>query len=208
MQKNHIMTKTLTLLTFLIIASFSLNAQNDYNRTDNLGRRQGKWIDYHLNGNVRCKGEFKDNEPTGEFIYYSEGGEMIAKGKYDNKKKQGQWEYYSADEGSLILVENYKDGMIIGKTVAYSPITHNVIEEIEYVNNVKEGIFNKYYDNGRIMIKASYRNDKLDGNYIFYYPNTMPKEEGQYKEGDKVGEWKTYDMEGNIISVDKYDKEF
>ena len=28
--------------------------------------------------------------------------------------------------------------------------------------------------------------------------------EGEYKNGCKFGEWKTYDPEGNLISVDKY----
>jgi hypothetical protein len=61
----------LLTLTLTLLFGFSLeniNAQNDYNKTDNQGRRQGKWIDFHDNGKIRYTGEFKNNEPIGEFL--------------------------------------------------------------------------------------------------------------------------------------------
>lgn len=217
---------TLSLTLLLSLSSLNLNAQNDYNKTDNQGRRQGKWVDFHNNGKIRYTGEFKNNEPIGEFLYYSEegvlvaknnyikksniseteiyasNGNVIAKGKYQDKKKHEKWEYFSEETGSLILVENYENGMIVGKSVAYSPTTQIVIEETEYQNNLKHGTYNKYYDNGRIMVKANYQNDKLNGDYVFYYPNGVIKEEGRFFENQKVGEWRTYDMEEGLLSVD------
>ena len=227
------MKKILGLLTLTLTFLFgfsleNINAQNDYNKTDNQGRRQGKWIDFHDNGKTRYTGEFKNNEPIGEFLYYSEegvlvaknnylkksditetemyaaNGKVIAKGKYINKKKHDKWEYFSEENGALILTENYENGMIVGKSVAYSPMTQMVIEEIEYVNGMKNGVCNRYYDNGRIMEKANYQNDQLNGDYAFYYPNGVVKEEGKYVENRRVGEWKTYDMEEGVISVDIY----
>ena len=70
------MKKILGLLTLTLTFLFgfsleNINAQNDYNKTDNQGRRQGKWIDFHDNGKTRYIGEFKNNEPIGEFLYYS-----------------------------------------------------------------------------------------------------------------------------------------
>lgn len=229
------MKKVSSLLSLLILFNLSILAQNDYNKTDELGRRQGKWLDYHDNGQVRYTGEFKNNEPVGEFLYYSEGGvltakmvyekrkgkeitpqmstcemyssngNIIAKGRYSDRKKHEQWEYYSETDGSLILKENYDNGVMTGITTAYSNITHNIIEETEYLNGIKNGICNKYYDNGRIMVKMTYKDDELDGSYVSYYPNGAPKEEGMFKDGIKIGEWKTYDMEGNIISTDIFD---
>ena len=84
------MKKILGLLTLTLTLLFgfsleSINAQNDYNKTDNQGRRQGKWIDFHDNGKTRYTGEFKNNEPIGEFLYYSEDGTLIAKNNYLKK---------------------------------------------------------------------------------------------------------------------------
>ena len=41
---------TLTLTLLFGFSTENINAQNDYNKTDNHGRRQGKWIDFHDNG--------------------------------------------------------------------------------------------------------------------------------------------------------------
>ena len=215
----------LTLLTLLF--SENIYAQNNYNKTDKQGRRQGKWIEYHSNGQIRYKGQFKNNEPVGEFLYYSENGNLfaknkilknnvteseiyspegkvVAKGKYINKKKQDRWEYYSEEDGSLILVENYNNGNLVGKSEAYLAGTQLVIEETEYVNGMKHGFYSRFYDNGVPMIEAYYHNDKLSGNYIHYYQNGIVKEEGLFKDGAKVGEWKYYDISGNLISTDNY----
>lgn len=229
------MKKVASLLSLLILFNISVLAQNDYNKTDDLGRRQGKWVDYHDNGQMRYEGEFKNNEPIGEFLYYSEEGKLtakmiyekrkgkemtpqistcemysgngniIARGRYSDRKKHESWEYYSETDGALILKENYDNGVLTGTSTVFSPITHNITEETEYLNGIKNGICNKYYDNGRPMVKMSYKDDKLDGSYVSYYPNGVPKEEGMFKEGMKVGEWKTYDMEENVVSIDNFD---
>ena len=142
----------------LFLSSNDINAQNDYNKTDNLGRRQGKWVDYHENGQVRYRGQFKNNEPIGDFLYYSENGnliakntylkksqesvsemysengQVIAKGNYLNKKKNGEWKYFSEKDGSLVLVEYYDNGFLNGESVVYFSGTQNVIEKTLYVN--------------------------------------------------------------------------
>ena len=224
------MKKIIYFLTFSITLLFAENAytQNTYNKTDKHGRRQGKWIEYHDNGQIRYKGQFKNNEPIGEFLYYSEAGTLIAKNKYQkntdvteneiyssdgdiiakgnyiNKKKQDKWEYFSEEDGSLILVENYHNGLLVGKSVAYLTGTQIVIEETEYSNGMRHGLYSRFYDNGVPMIEATYKDDKLNGSYVHYYLNGMVKEEGSFKDGSKIGEWKIYDIEGNLISTDNY----
>ena len=131
-------------------------------------------------------------------------GLNIAKGKYLDKKKTEKWEYFSEKNGALILIENYENGKLDGKSIAYSSVNNIIVEETEYVDGLKNGAYNKYYDNGKIMVKANYKNDILDGEYVFYYPNGIVKEEGLFSDGQKVGEWKTYDMEEGLLSVDVY----
>lgn len=223
---------SLIFASLLAIITLSISndicAQNNYNKLDKHGRRQGKWVDYHANGQIRYEGEFKNNNPVGEFLYYSENGDLIAKntyikktdvaesevysaegkvvakGNYVNKKKNGQWKYFSEEDGSLILLENYENGLLIGKTEAYLPGTQRIIEETEYVNGMKHGLYLRYYDNGVPMVEAYYSNDVLHGTYVHYYPNGNVKEEGMFKEGAKIGPWNIYDVDGNLISTDNY----
>ena len=197
-----------TLMSLLLLTCFStenLNAQN--NKTDKNGLRQGEWVDYHENGNIRYKGQFKDNEPIGIFEYYNPEGKIIAKGQYLNKKKDGQWQYFSDKDGSLILTEDYQNGTLNGKAVVYIPGTDVVSEVTNYVNGVKNGEYTNYYDNGTLKMKTNYKNDALDGDYVYYYYNGVVKEEGRFTEGMKIGEWKTYDIEGNVVSTDNHEEE-
>lgn len=215
----------------LIFSTEVLNAQNTYNQTDKQGRRQGKWLEYYENGQVRYCGRFKNDMPSGEFLYYSEDGKLIAKnkftkdghesesemyaadgkivakGNYFDKKKNGKWCYFSDNDGSLILVEHYDNGLLVGKSVVYAPGTSIVVEEIEYVKGRRQGRYNKFYDNGVPMIEAYYQNDCLEGDYVSYYPNGIQKTEGRYHQGKKTGAWKTYDLEGHLISTDNYENE-
>ncbi len=215
--------KIIILSVFLTFSCINVMGQK-YNNIDKQGRRQGKWIEYFDNGKVRFEGQFKDDFPTGEFVYYDESGAVkvrnnyssdgsvaesvmysdsgvvVAQGNYKNKRKDGLWRFFSEKDGSLILEENYLNGLQNGKSLAYS--NGMVIEEVNYRNGVKHGFYNKYYDNGVPMMKACYKNGFLDGAFVSYYPNGVPKFEGMYTEGEKVGEWKTYDAEGNVVSVD------
>lgn len=201
-------TSLSVVLTFNVIMFLSLETiKAQDNKIDKDGFRQGEWVDYHDNGNVRYKGQFKDNEPVGEFVYYTPDGKLIAKGQYLNKSKDGKWQYFSDKDGSLILTEDYGNGVLNGKAVVYIPGTEIVSEETNYVNGIKQGEYLKYYDNGALMVKASYKNDALDGDYVHYYSNGVVKEKGSFVEGMKVGEWKTYDIEGNVISTDNHEEE-
>lgn len=214
-----------TLLLFVVMAFSCTDAIcQKYNNTDKQGRRQGKWIEYFDNGKVKFEGQFKNDIPCGEFVYYDESGavkarnkyssdgsvsdsemysasgKVVAQGKYVNRKKDGLWRFFSEKDGSLILEENYVNGLPNGKSVAF--LNDVVIEEVNYLNGVKHGSYNKYYDSGVQMITATYKNGFLDGAFVTYYPNGMMNFEGVYRDGEKVGEWKTYDEEGNVVSTD------
>lgn len=197
----------LTLVLFFSIFTNYLYAQGDYNKTDDLGRKQGKWMEFYENGQLRYTGKFKNNEPVGEFVYYSAEGTMIGRGNYHDKKKQGKWEFFSEDNGALILLEHYDNGVLVDKSVVYNPVNQKVVEETEYVNGLRHGIYSKYYDNGVLMIMANYNQDTLDGEYKAYYFNGNLKEEGYFSSGVKIGKWKTYDTDGNILSEDIHDEE-
>ena len=89
----------------------------DFNQTDDKGRRQGTWRDYYSNGQLRYEGEFKNDNCKGTFRYYDEqgnlkatnefdksgeralnktyapNGRVVAPGYYLNQTKDGEWKY-------------------------------------------------------------------------------------------------------------------
>ncbi|NME72962.1 hypothetical protein HHU12_33700 [Flammeovirga aprica JL-4] len=44
----------------------------------------------------------------------------------------------------------------------------------------------------------------MEGEYLFYFQNGKIEMVGDYLDGQKVGEWITYDKEGNILSKENF----
>lgn len=216
------MKRHVFILVSLLLAVTTAFAQN-FNRTDNKGRRQGEWRDYYANGQLRYEGRFKNDKCKGVFKYYDEqgnlkatnefdksgekalnktyapNGRMIATGYYVNQKKEGEWKYYDAASGQLRLVEDNENGKVHGWSRLYNPNNGKLAEETQYVNGSPEGQCRKFSDTGVLLMECQYRNGLLDGPVKTYYPSTALKEEGQYGKGQKVGLWKTYNEDGDVI---------
>ena len=222
--KRHIL-----IAAFLLLATAATFAQ-DNNRTDSKGRRQGLWTGYHANGQKRYEGQFKNDKPKGLFNYYDENGilqatnssdksgekasnktyasdgALLAEGNYVNQKKEGVWKYYD-NSGRLILVEENKDGKVYGWSKIYNAETGTLAEETQFVNGLPDGVCRKYRDNGLLLQECHYVNGLLEGASTTFYANTSVKEEGNYCKGEKCGQWKTYNEDGDLVAVDSYDKE-
>jgi len=85
-----------------------------------------------------------------------------------------------------------------------------------------------YYPDSKIQLEGSYKNDKRDGTWIFYYKNgnkwseaeyidginngkTLTwfengnkRYEGFYKDGKQSGKWKFWDEKGNFVKEVNY----
>lgn len=218
---------------FLVIAALMMllpTFAQENNRTDSKGRRQGIWMDFYPNGQMRYEGEFKNDKAKGEFRYYDEqgnlkatntfdksgekalnktyapNGRLVATGYYVNQKKDGEWKYYDKETGQLLLSEENKNGVVDGWSRLYNPDNGVLAEETRYVNGEPEGACHKYSNTGVLIMECQYRNGLLDGPAKTYYPSSALKEEGRYAKGEKVGQWKTYNEEGDLISSDSFDE--
>lgn len=211
---------------FCLLATSLLAYSQEFNVTDNNGLRQGKWHGFYDNGQLRYQGQFKDGKGVGVFEYYDEQGNLkatntfekksnkvlnqtfatngtkIASGYYEDQKRSGEWKFFNEKDGSLIRTETYKDGKIVGVSKGYKD--GRVVEEIEYVNGVKNGKYNTYYDNGSPLSVGTYKDGSLSGMFTAYYPNGKVQFQGEYSYGVRMGIWRTYDDEGNEISSDKH----
>lgn len=192
----------LSIMAFFLLGISAVNAQ-DYNRTDEKGRRQGPWTDFYANGQKRYEGQFKDGKCQGEFKYYDEqghlkatntfdksgesalnktyapNGTLIASGYYVNQVKEGEWKFFAEENGVLITSEEYKAGLAHGSSKVF-------------------------YETGVLMTERQYVNGLLEGHAKIYYPSGALKEEGDYLHGDKTGIWKAYNEDGDVISSENF----
>ncbi len=154
-----------------------------------------KWTEYHQNGfPERIIDETND---TGWITHYYPDGKI--------KDSLFAWGEYSR-----ILGEWNENGERTSKTT---------VKGVDY-----DGMYYKYYDDGKLKQKASYSDGKVNGKGFYYYPSGNVEKEynfkdnlkdgknyeyyenGQiqndmfYKNGLLEGEQKAYDEKGNLIA--------
>ncbi len=73
-----------------------------------------------------------------------------------------------------------------------------VVEEGEYLDNRREGLWKKYYPTGDLRSEITYSENHPFGYYKTYYPNGNPEEEGYWKGNRNTGEFKRFHDNGKI----------
>lgn len=104
-----------------------------------------------------------------------------------NGLKQGYWIYYGKDFPNKGYADTSK------------------VEEGKYYDNIKEGLWIKYYPNAVIKSKGYLKHGKSDGNYLSYYQNGTIKEEGNYNNDHHYRVRISYFENGNIEEIKHFD---
>ena len=55
------------------------------------GERDGLWVWYYVNGQLRQKMNFKNGYKDGAYVAYHENGQLFAKGNFKNDEEEGDW---------------------------------------------------------------------------------------------------------------------
>ncbi|MBR4917918.1 MAG: tetratricopeptide repeat protein [Bacteroidales bacterium] len=160
-----------------------------------------------------------NNNPQGPFKYYYESGILKAEGLFNsNGEQDGELRSYD-EQGHLITVENYVDGLPFGLQNQYYP--NGQLEGTYVTDTTTQHPFITYYPNGKVKtqgfvtnskrtgqfielypsgtIKESYHynnNEELDGENIYYYPNGNLETKTTYKDGEFAGDYIEYDYDG------------
>ncbi|MBL7891935.1 MAG: toxin-antitoxin system YwqK family antitoxin [Bacteroidia bacterium] len=185
---------------------------------DEANKEQGHWKEYHVNGQLKAEGEYKDGKHIGEWTFYHPNGKVEQKGKYDRKgNAQGQWKWYY-ETGHLLREENYMNNVQDGLMIEYSD-SGNVITKGHYADGQKEdewiyemgdykevgkyrtdrrtGVWKHFYTpGGKLRFEGNYIDGNPDGKHVYYYPNGKKQQEGKYIMGRKEGNWEYWNEEG------------
>jgi len=97
-----------------------------------------------------------------------------------NNEKQGHWVIYN-ENGKY---KGYEEGQLV--------------EEGEYLNNKKSGIWTKYYPNGNVKHELTFANNVANGYAKIFYRSGQLQEEGVWKVNRWIGGYKYYYEEGNL----------
>ena len=61
-----------------------------------------------------------------------------------------------------------------------------------------------FYENGLLRFKGEYLDDEMHGYWEFYRKDGSVMRTGTFDRGKQVGEWKTFDREGNLVKVTNF----
>ena len=149
------------------------------------GLKEGSWVGYHKNGQLKNSGDFKNGNKEGTWITYYKNGQLLSKGGFKTGKEEGPWVIYF-DNGLLSDKGNFKTGNKEGPWVGYwkdaivseertgtfkngkkimeIPFTRKLTGKSQGVfkNGRAEGAWVKFWSNGQLMFKGDFKNGKRE----------------------------------------------
>lgn len=72
------------------------------------------------------------------------------------------------------------------------------VEEGNYVNNRKEGLWKRFYASGILRSEITYKNNRPYGAYTIYYPNGQVEERSTWHHNKNVGDFVRYYANGEL----------
>jgi len=109
------------------------------------GPKNGPFETTYFNGNLKTKGNYKDDEYDGIFYKYHRNGYLEESSTYVDGIRQGDYKSFY-DDGALRFEAKYKNDLIQGLTYLYYK-NSSLWEKAYYVNGVMV-TFVRYYENG------------------------------------------------------------
>ena len=123
-----------------------------------------------------------------------------------NKKANGFiWKdfYFSGAKQMEAVSLKENEEVFDGKVTWYFE-NGNVMQTVNYKNNVLSGERKNYYESGPLKSQYSYENGNIEGDWVSYHENSKLSESGTYKSGTRNGEWKEYHKNGKLKGEGSY----
>lgn len=135
-----------------------------------------------INGKLSEKGEYKDGKQEGIRTLFYESGKVQVEETYTNGQITAKKTYF--EEGQLQSEGQYDEAVTMNGEWKYYYQNGKLKESVHFKDNVEDGVFTEYYENG---------NKKAEGTYV---PMTF----GVEVEGIEDGELREYDEKGQLVT--------
>jgi len=125
-------------------------------------------------------------------------GEIAEEGLTDSKgMKTGIWVIYQGDGGYPAKIANYVKGLYNGPYFEFDGFGRMIVRA-SYLNNKLHGKLVKFQDGNKIQ-ESEYKDGVLDGAYKEFNRNGAVQKEINYKDGKLNGSFRYYDDKGKVI---------
>ena len=132
------------------------------------GLRHGSRIDYHYKQmyglergkNIKKQGNYSGNVPDGKWQSYYPGNILKRTGLYKMGKRHGIWQWFYENKWLRISL-SYNHGKLHGPITSFHCNSTNKPPVVEtkgtYINSKREGLWQRFDPDGKILCKATYK---------------------------------------------------
>lgn len=154
--------------------------------------------EYWPNGQKRGEGWKREGLQDSTWNYWYESGNISAVINYKRGVINGKYIYYYGNRNKM--QEGVQiDGVSRDSFINYYPTGKMKDLTIMDTMGIKNGPYREWYDTDTLRLKACYKNNLFEGDYVFYYDNGKPAYKKQYIRGAENGETVYWDKGGNML---------
>jgi len=156
----------------------------------------GEWKEFHENGQLSNIGVYENDDLTGIWKSYYDNGELKSIITYVDGDENGWAEEYLPNGSPSKKGNNGENDINPFGGTLYGPVGNWTYWE--------------YYSNGQLekkytkLIEKYTTNEIYNGDYEIYHENGQLDSKGKYVDDKKEGEWKTYFEDGTLYSSGNY----
>jgi len=163
------------------------------------GKEQGEWSNYWENGQLKNKSTFKAGLLSGAWESYYPTGKLKLRGKYEDNFKVGEWTDYF-ENGKPKDILTYK--LFKEK----SKVEYGIMKDRVRSDSKKDGHAVSFsMKDYRKTEEGDYKEGEKHGEWIAYYPGGRnPAVISNYKNGELDGTMKQFDKRGNLLQEMDY----
>lgn len=189
-----------TVDAILTFQSGVLTREQEINRTNRLGLKQGLWVEFHRNMQPRVEGTYRDDLRHGYWKYYQSNGNLI---------RIEHWVMGILQEG-----DDQTTKMEVRRTI--HPNTGELASIGTYQDGEREGVHQQFDEDGNPISSQLYRDDILlaeglyddrgrkQGEWKYYYPDGTLKAIGDYVDDMRMNQWKYFYEDSTLEQVGRY----
>lgn len=200
------------LLFFIFFGMLSgmqyVSAQGNINQLDAEGKRHGVWKKmYPGTQQLRYEGTFQHGKEIGTFKYYCQEckDKPTAVKEFNEKDNTALVKYYTI-KGKLVSEGKMEGKDRIGEWVYYHKKSNEVMTREQYKDGKLHGKKITYYPNGKITEELLYENGVMQGENLYFSPEGVLLKKLKYVKGELHGPATYYDAHGNVVIEGFYKK--
>ncbi|MGB8359587.1 MAG: toxin-antitoxin system YwqK family antitoxin [Bacteroidales bacterium] len=213
------------IITLLEYNNDFLISREKINFTDASGLKQGEWLDFYPDGNMKTERNYRDDLLHGYYKEYDEKGKLLVTLLYENGKvtgtnldNSGEIDIVNRynDAGKLIYSGPYKEGIPVGIHREYNNdgtvksaslyndngvlISQGVVGE----DGSRNGPWKDFSAEGVVIAEGNYTDSRRSGPWKFYNTSGKLEQAGAYNNGRIDGTWRWYYPEGELLREEDY----